>query len=117
MSSCTYKFKNASGEEVTITGQAEMKAFLANGGLEQLLPGKVLPWQAKPIAGKYQVIPLRKRLEDASGQDLKSVFDVMSLAGERMTHSERVDALMAEDHQEVSAALDSVAPPRRVAEG
>ncbi len=45
MSSCTYKFKNASGEEVTITGQAEMKAFLANGGLEQLLPGKVLPWK------------------------------------------------------------------------
>ena len=45
MSSCTYKFKNASGEEVTITGQAEMKAFLANGGLEQLLPGKVLPWR------------------------------------------------------------------------
>ena len=47
MSSCTYKFKNASGEEVTITGQAEMKAFLANGGLEQLLPGKVLPWSEK----------------------------------------------------------------------
>lgn len=45
MSSCTYKFKNASGEEVTITGQTEMKAFLANGGLEQLLPGKVLPWR------------------------------------------------------------------------
>ena len=107
MSSCTYKFKNASGEEVTITGQAEMKAFLADGGLEQLLPGKVLPWQAKPIAGKYQVIPLRKRLEDASGQDLKSVFDVMSLAGERMTHSERVDALMAEDHQEVSWKEDT----------
>lgn len=47
MSSCTYKFKNASGEEVTIAGQAEMKAFLANGGLEQLLPGKVLPWSEK----------------------------------------------------------------------
>ena len=45
MSSCTYKFNNASGEEVTITGQAEMKAFLADGGLEQLLPGKVLPWK------------------------------------------------------------------------
>lgn len=44
MTSCTYRFKNASGEEVTITGQAEMKAFLADGGLEQLLPGKVLPW-------------------------------------------------------------------------
>ena len=50
MSSCTYKFKNASGEEVTITGQAEMKAFLANGGLEQLLPGKVLPWRGGSVA-------------------------------------------------------------------
>lgn len=47
MTSCTYRFKNASGEEVTITGQAEMKAFLADGGLEQLLPGKVLPWSGK----------------------------------------------------------------------
>lgn len=50
MTTCTYKFKDASGEEVTITGQADMKAFLANGGLEQLLPGKVLPWESKPKA-------------------------------------------------------------------
>lgn len=47
MTSCTYRFKNASGEEVTIAGQAEMKAFLADGGLEQLLPGKVLPWKGE----------------------------------------------------------------------
>ena len=55
MSSCTYKFKNASGEEVTITGQADMKAFLANGGLEQLLPGKVLPWRSAEAARKTQI--------------------------------------------------------------
>jgi len=54
MSSCTYKFKNASGEEVTITGQAEMKAFLANGGLEQLLPGKVLPWKQAETSKQTQ---------------------------------------------------------------
>ena len=180
MTTCTYKFKDASGEEVTITGQAEMKAFLANGGLEQLLPGKVLPWGGKqstrekysgPIdvssrngqmelanragtiaslkgmnaqlraidpseawadsnieqssdldalrdqisdalvkasRGKQQANPLRKRLEEASGQELKAVFDVMGLAGARMLHGDRVDALMAEDAKAVSDALDSV---------
>lgn len=62
MTTCTYKFKDASGEEVTITGQADMKAFLANGGLEQLLPGKVLPWKAAEaseigaLAGKPSTI-------------------------------------------------------------
>ncbi|MGL4261961.1 MAG: LPD5 domain-containing protein, partial [Afipia sp.] len=45
MSTCTYRLKDASGKEVVITGQAEMKAFLADGGIEQLLPGKVLPWK------------------------------------------------------------------------
>ena len=180
MTSCTYRFKNASGEEVTITGQADMKAFLANGGLEQLLPGKVLPWGGKqstrekysgPIdvssrdgqmelanragtiavlkgmnaqlraidpgeawadsnieqssdldalrdqisvalvkasRGKQQANPLRKRLEEASGQELKAVFDVMGLAGARMLHGDRVDALMAEDAKAVSDALDSI---------
>ena len=55
MTTCTYKFKDASGEEVTITGQADMKAFLANGGLEQLLPGKVLPWRSAEAARKAQI--------------------------------------------------------------
>lgn len=55
MTTCTYKFKDASGEEVTITGQADMKAFLANGGLEQLLPGKVLPWRSAEAARKTQI--------------------------------------------------------------
>ena len=56
MTTCTYKFKDASGEEVTITGQADMKAFLANGGLEQLLPGKALPWRAKPTDGEGRAV-------------------------------------------------------------
>lgn len=56
MTSCTYRFKNASGEEVTITGQAEMKAFLADGGLEQLLPGKVLPWRQQGVDGALNEI-------------------------------------------------------------
>ena len=55
MTTCTYKFKDASGEEVTIAGQAEMKAFLANGGLDQLLPGKVLPWRSAEAARKAQI--------------------------------------------------------------
>ncbi|AMO36602.1 PLxRFG domain-containing protein [Thauera humireducens] len=55
-----------------------------------------------------QESPLRKRLEEASGQDLKAVFDALGLAGARMTHDERVNALMAEDAQEVSDALDGV---------
>ncbi len=44
MSTCTYRIINASGKDEVITGQADMKAFLADGGLEQLLPGKVFPW-------------------------------------------------------------------------
>lgn len=55
-----------------------------------------------------QSSPLRKRLEEASGEDLKAVFDALGLAGARMSHSERVEALMREDAQAVSDALDDV---------
>lgn len=52
--------------------------------------------------------PFRERLESASGQDLRKVFDKLNLAGERMTHSERVEVLLVEDREEVEAALDAV---------
>lgn len=39
---CTYRFKDASGKEVVITGQAAMKAYLAEGGLQELLGGNAL---------------------------------------------------------------------------
>ena len=55
-----------------------------------------------------QSSPLRKRLEEASGEDLKTVFDALGLAGARMSHGERVEALMREDAQAVSDALDDV---------
>lgn len=51
---------------------------------------------------------LQKRLENASGADLRAVFDLLNLAGSRMSHSERVNALLAEDAQAVSDALDRV---------
>jgi hypothetical protein len=37
---CTYKFVGTNGKETVITGQAAFKAFLAEGGLEQLLGAK-----------------------------------------------------------------------------
>ena len=39
MADCTYRFTD-NGEEVVITGKADMKAFLAAGGLERLMNGE-----------------------------------------------------------------------------
>ncbi|QEL64791.1 hypothetical protein OTERR_13150 [Oryzomicrobium terrae] len=36
---CTYKITGADGKAVTLTGQNAMKAYLAEGGLQELLPG------------------------------------------------------------------------------
>ncbi|MFA5386807.1 MAG: PLxRFG domain-containing protein [Candidatus Paceibacterota bacterium] len=55
-----------------------------------------------------QAESLRKRLDAASGSDLRQVFDRLGLAGARMTADERVRALMAEDYASVSQALDAV---------
>ena len=52
--------------------------------------------------------PLKARLDELSGQELRAVFDVMSLAGSRMTATERVAALLAEDASEVEAALQKI---------
>ncbi|CAM5335073.1 hypothetical protein SSTU70S_04930 [Stutzerimonas stutzeri] len=51
---------------------------------------------------------LRARLEEASGAELKDVFDLLQLAGTRLTHAERVELLVREDAGEVTAALDRV---------
>ena len=39
MTTCTYSFTGADGEPTVITGKAAFKAFLLDGGLQQLLPG------------------------------------------------------------------------------
>lgn len=52
---------------------------------------------------------LRAELEELSGQELRAIFERMNLAGARMTASERVDALLAEDHDAVRAALTPAA--------
>ena len=51
---------------------------------------------------------LRHRLNEASGADLRSVMDALHLDGKRMAQAERVEALMREDAQAVSDALDDV---------
>lgn len=89
MTSCTYRFKNASGEEVTITGQAEMKAFLADGGLEQLLPGKVLPWSEKNSLQRDSSWVIRSR---ETGEPLMETFD-----------RAKVDSLNTEKYEAVPA--------------
>lgn len=95
MTSCTYRFKNASGEEVTITGQADMKAFLANGGLEQLLPGKVLPWAGSPKSDAIKDVQHNNRQSHASmpTDDPKAVAK-QSLSVESAAHV-RADRIVA----------------------
>ena len=47
---CTYRFKGAGGEDITITGKAAMMAALADGRLDRLLPAGTLPaMQAAPV--------------------------------------------------------------------
>lgn len=60
---CTYKFVGADGEETTITGLSNMKAYLASGGLEFLLPAKKLPWTegAAETGPKATIIPITPR--------------------------------------------------------
>jgi hypothetical protein len=48
---CTYRFTGANGKQTVIKGQAAFKAFLADGGLEQL--GVAAP-EAKPVFSKRQ---------------------------------------------------------------
>ena len=57
---------------------------------------------------KKQDDELRKRLENSSSDELKAVFGAMSLAGSRMSHAERVEALLQEDQEAVVSALDDV---------
>ena len=53
--SCTYRFKAASGEDITITGKAAMMAALADGQLDHLLPAGTLPaMQTAPVETQAQ---------------------------------------------------------------
>jgi hypothetical protein len=65
--------------------------------------------RANRAGSAEQDSPLRKRLEEASGAELRAVFDALGLAGgARMIQADRVKALMSEDAQAVSDALDDV---------
>lgn len=55
MTTCTYAFKDADGKRVVITGQAAFKAFLASGGLDQLMPGS-LPAAAAAAMSKQRIV-------------------------------------------------------------
>ena len=101
MSSCTYKFKNASGEEVTITGQAEMKAFLADGGLEQLLPGKVLPWRGGSVAAPAESPKAKAKTGPATAQQAIDAFN----ADDSAAAMDVVARLKLEALNEVGAAI------------
>ena len=47
MANCTYRFTDADGNKRVIEGQAAFKAYLADGGLEYLLPGAAVSLSAK----------------------------------------------------------------------
>jgi predicted transcriptional regulator len=53
MANCTYRFTDADGNKRVIEGQAAFKAYLADGGLEYLLPGTVVA----PALSKRQAVP------------------------------------------------------------
>ena len=53
MANCTYRFTDADGNKRVIEGQAAFKAYLADGGLEYLLPGTVIA----PALSKRQAVP------------------------------------------------------------
>lgn len=57
MSSCTYKFTGPDGQERTIIGQAAMKAFLVDGGMEMFFPDGKYPWASNGPARDAQQSP------------------------------------------------------------
>lgn len=61
----------------------------------------------KANRGSQDASPLRTELEQLSGAELRTIFEKMNLAGTRMTATERVDALVAENEAEVRAAMAS----------
>ena len=72
MTTCTYKFTGADGKEQTIKGQAAFKAFLFDGGLQQLLPSFAKRMTgAAPAFSAKQADDLNAKLE----QKIFSDFD------------------------------------------
>ena len=76
---CTYRMKDAAGAWQTITGKPAMMAALADGRLDHLLPGKVLPWS-------YTINDLSKPDIYTSDEKVKSaakqVIDLQYPSGE-----------------------------------
>lgn len=110
MTTCTYKFKDASGEEVTITGQADMKAFLANGGLEQLLPGKVLPWAEKNSLQRDSSWVIKNK---KTGEIIMETFDRAKVDA---LNTEKYEAVPILTHLQSLNGTKSSQPPAITAE-
>ena len=110
MTTCTYKFKNASGEEVTITGQADMKAFLANGGLEQLLPGKALPWAEKNSLQRDSSWVIKNK---KTGEIIMETFDRAKVDA---LNTEKYEAVPILTHLQSLNGTKSSQPPAITAE-
>ena len=70
MSDCTYKFTGANGKERVITGQAEMKAFLVEGGLDLFYPDGKYPW-LKTASAVSSVLADERAAIDAINEEVR----------------------------------------------
>jgi len=85
MGACHFTFNDKDGTKITIIGKPAMQAYLADGGLEHLFPGKVFPWSevasepAKESIESY--IDYHKAIDkrivecDISALELKTEFE------------------------------------------
>ena len=120
MANCTYRFTDADGNKRVIEGQAAFKAYLADGGLEYLLPGTavnkadegspftvafsnkqtpVSEWPRNETADEYEAKP----------GDYITVFRLANLAGLDNVNAANLDGLyeylaMLDDYEKPSTA-------------
>jgi len=86
---CTYKFQTPQGE-VTLTGQSQMKAYLADVGLEELgyKPEGGFPWDAKS-SKKDDGVLFSKELPE------KSLAIIHNLSLDNLIHSDKFGGIAA----------------------
>ena len=118
MTTCTYSFTGADGEPTVITGKAAFKAFLLDGGLQQLLPNfgpQALDLNAKleqkifsdfdKAVGEYSALP------DTKGGKLLDTDQARELSPEY-----RADRSLAPKVHEAASAFTQRAFEQRMAE-
>lgn len=99
---------NAAWSEAAIEGAADGEL----DSLQDAISSALMAAQRGEQGGKAaEESELRAELEALSGAELRAIFDRMGLAGSRMTATERVNALMAEDAAEVRAAMNGLESP------